>query len=1286
VRILHTADIHLGELSGPVVNGLNARMMDTVRCMDFVVETAKKEDIDAILIAGDLFHKSKLWADEMLKEIGIAADWLRRLAGIAPTILLFGTANHDNLEAFNNIRKMSIPNLLIITHPMVARINTNSGPLQIAAVPGFDKGYFRSKYPGMSAEEENVKCSQLLGDIILGLGAQIDPLIPSVLISHYTVVGCELDNGEHVFLQNDIVLPKEALAASPFNLVCLGHIHKAQEVPHCGRPVFYCGAINGITFNEEGQDKGFWIHEIGTIEGEECAEVPQYYNSVFIKTPSREFLTINLDLRDSTDIQKDIDWQLAGIGDQGVLAVHDATGKIVRVHYLCTDEQKKQISHKAMEQALQKAGAFYVAEIKPAQIVTTLQKQEMNESADPLENLAAWLLADGVTAEETAALIELARPLVAMVSAKMPTGKLSGVFIPKRIEVKNYRSYREESFDFSHINFATVNGPNGVGKSALFMDAICDCLYEEPREGDLTGWISSDESVRSGSITFEFVMGQTEWRVTRTRAKSGKTTLALAEKVNDEWLDRSCDKTKDTQEKIIALLGMDAMTFRCCALIMQDAYGLFMEADKADRMEVLGNILGLNIYEQLNELARNKVTEVNRELSKARDKLAELDERLNAKEGLQAELADVNSSLTVVAHDLRERESALKEAEELVRQLTAKKEKAEDLQRQIEALAGEIATKQQEKYKQQEQLDKAQTKLSYEAQIMEKSAEYERVKEQVTVLKAKQPQLEQLKKEVSRLAVDISNSELNIKKLGEQIGVIETVLSNKDELQKAAQEYRDAVTDLEAMDKLGQTYQEYREKILTAEAETDRTGEDWDKQRQLIKSLKDKANMLCDKAAMLKNSNCVDPENAKCAFLADAQKAKAEIPVVETEIAEAEAELVRIEKEREPLLKIVANLEAEQEALNYDHQKHYDLRQRVNELRPKAEQAAELSGKAELLQSLIGQRTQFIEQKHQLLKRQTELDDQVKALTEELKPLAEMEARLPKLEQWVKAKEELPAARQIIAAATEQIATIEREIAAKEQQRKALHDERADLLAAVIHLQPETDTADILRRQIRDLRDRQNELHASAGGLKAKLEALQKDEEERKRIATEMEPLAKEVTRYQTLARAFGFDGIPFSIVRSVVPELSAMANEVLGQMTGGKMSLEMRTERVQKSNKKEVNALEIWITDYQRGTLPYKSRSGGQKVKAALSVAFALADLKARRAGIQLGMLFIDEPPFLDGEGTEAYCDALELVSQRYPNMIVLAISHDPRMKARFPQQIDVLDTEEGSKVRQVA
>jgi hypothetical protein len=87
--------------------------------------------------------------------------------------------------------------------------------------------------------------------------------------------------------------------------------------------------------------------------------------------------------------------------------------------------------------------------------------------------------------EEIEKHLELSAPIIAEVRAKTPSGKLTGLFEPISIEVKNYRSYIEETFDFRKIKFAMVNGVNGIGKSALFMDAITDCLYEETGKASL---------------------------------------------------------------------------------------------------------------------------------------------------------------------------------------------------------------------------------------------------------------------------------------------------------------------------------------------------------------------------------------------------------------------------------------------------------------------------------------------------------------------------------------------------------------------------------------------------------------------------------------------------------------------------------------------------------------------------------------------------------------------------------------------------------------------------------
>jgi exonuclease SbcC len=202
------------------------------------------------------------------------------------------------------------------------------------------------------------------------------------------------------------------------------------------------------------------------------------------------------------------------------------------------------------------------------------------------------------------------------------------------------------------------------------------------------------------------------------------------------------------------------------------------------------------------------------------------------------------------------------------------------------------------------------------------------------------------------------------------------------------------------------------------------------------------------------------------------------------------------------------------------------------------------------------------------------------------------------------------------------------------------------------------------------------------GSLRRKLEETLEKEAGIKALQSRANELAGSAVIYEELKAAFSQDGIPHSIVRSVVPLLAAKANAILGQMTGGRMGLEFVMDKVLKSAKKEVAALDIFIEEYGKGKLPYLSKSGGEKVKAALSAILALAEIKAARSGIQLGMLFIDEPPFLDADGMQAYCDALEAIQRRYGAIKIMAITHDPAMKARFPQSVDVVKTERGSKV----
>ena len=96
-------------------------------------------------------------------------------------------------------------------------------------------------------------------------------------------------------------------------------------------------------------------------------------------------------------------------------------------------------------------------------------------------------------------ILATADSIIAEAEASMPASVNTGIFEPVEISVRNYRNYEDETFHFDDITFCTINGQNGAGKSSLFMDAIIDCLYEQPREGmikDGTGrspWLRNDE-------------------------------------------------------------------------------------------------------------------------------------------------------------------------------------------------------------------------------------------------------------------------------------------------------------------------------------------------------------------------------------------------------------------------------------------------------------------------------------------------------------------------------------------------------------------------------------------------------------------------------------------------------------------------------------------------------------------------------------------------------------------------------------------------------------------------
>ena len=553
MKILHTADWHIGQFKGPVVDGVNLRSQDTVKCLEYMVQVAIEEKPDIVCVSGDIFHQEQVGPVRYSDEMITATNIITSLAHFSKYVIVMrGTPNHDGAAQFRVLERMllNIRNVDVVTEPGVIKTPW----ADIACLPGFDKQEFRAKFPGLSADEENLAWTKYISDMVFALRAECEKT--PILMAHYTVPGCNMESGQTSFFTNfEPVIPREALMAARYEAVLLGHIHRPQIIEGLDN-VFYSGAINAMNFNDEGQDRGFWIHEFnekGTlVKGHKYT------------TPYRQFHTITWDPDEAGDYIR-----------EGAMYLHrtgiseDVTDKIVRVRYSCTSEQKKALNIPLLQKNLYELGAFYVADIEAESTIDITNRGLLSEESDPRLNLKKWL--EEKTFKNPDKIVELAEPIIAAAMKQSTTAEIHGVFKPVSISVRNYRNYKEESFDFSDISFCTINGVNGAGKSSLFMDAIVDCLFEETREGDCKAWIRGTEDARSGSIEFIFDIGEKRFRVVRTRTKSGKPTLNLSQYQEEsaDWMNLSKERIVDTQAEIEKLLGMDSMTFRSCALIMQ---------------------------------------------------------------------------------------------------------------------------------------------------------------------------------------------------------------------------------------------------------------------------------------------------------------------------------------------------------------------------------------------------------------------------------------------------------------------------------------------------------------------------------------------------------------------------------------------------------------------------------------------------------------------------------------------------------------------------------------------
>ncbi len=265
--------------------------------------------------------------------------------------------------------------------------------------------------------------------------------------------------------------------------------------------------------------------------------------------------------------------------------------------------------------------------------------------------------------------------------------------IPIKLALRNFMCYHNTvpPLNFESFHVACLCGDNGNGKSAL-LDAITWALWGKARAK------SDDDLIHLGEgemqVEFEFAVGRNHYRVLRNRAKgkltrsglrgAGQSLLELQIATPDGFSPITGNTIGETQQKIIEILRMDYQTFINSALLLQGRADEFSMKRPGERKEVLANILGLSLYDELERLAKDHSKEKEIEQRNRSDNLLRIEQQLEQKGKYEADLQETQAAISVISTDVEKQESALTQLRQSREAMKFKEQQHREIDKQIE--------------------------------------------------------------------------------------------------------------------------------------------------------------------------------------------------------------------------------------------------------------------------------------------------------------------------------------------------------------------------------------------------------------------------------------------------------------------------------------------------------------------------------------------------------------------------------------------------------------------------
>jgi exonuclease SbcC len=352
-------------------------------------------------------------------------------------------------------------------------------------------------------------------------------------------------------------------------------------------------------------------------------------------------------------------------------------------------------------------------------------------------------------------------------------------------------------------------------------------------------------------VEFDFSSGGQLYKVIRKHARpkgkrtSGQSSLDLFICNGEGYLPLSAERITQTQEKIESILHMDYETFTNSVYLRQGHADEFTRQPAGKRKEVLANILGLSIYDEYEDMAKDKAREAEQEKMQLSVGISEIEAELVLKPDYEAEMAQAENTAAELDTVVTKKEADLK----IIR---AEAQALESVKTQLLQLEAAVKRHNEDLQREETRQKQSRDRIADYGKLIEKQEAIESGYKELQDIRRSYEELNQQSRQISKLKErlnqyqkerDKAQSELNTRhKLIEN--TVQQLEDRADKLAELKLEQQKLIPQRQALEQIEADIKARREEIKQKQSELSEINAATGRLKQDISEIDEKLRLL----------------------------------------------------------------------------------------------------------------------------------------------------------------------------------------------------------------------------------------------------------------------------------------------------------------------------------------------------------------------------------------------------------------------------------------------------------